>query len=79
MDNSEIIIKKGWQNTEREEVAKLYDEAFGQKLAIAIPCESTRHEILADCFQPEYSLIALENNPLVFEVLLHRGSLHQEQ
>jgi len=59
------MIKKSWDHQERTKVAELYDEAFGQKISLAIPSNSSRHSILAECFEPEFSFVALYKNQIV--------------
>ncbi len=65
MDSNKLIIKKGWDNQERTKVAELYDEAFGQKISLAVPSNSIRHSLLAECFEPEFSFVALYENQIV--------------
>jgi len=65
MDLSKLIIKHGWDIKLKNEVAELYDEAFGQKIALAIPVNSTRRALLAECFDPKYSVIAIHENKIV--------------
>ena len=51
VDLNKLVIKQGWNTEIKNEVAELYDQAFGQKIALAIPESSTRHALLADCFE----------------------------
>lgn len=65
MESSKLIIKKGWHNQNRTRIAELYDEAFGQKISLAVPSSSVRSSLLAECFESEYSFVALYENQIV--------------
>ncbi|WP_404343620.1 GNAT family N-acetyltransferase [Pseudoalteromonas mariniglutinosa] len=61
----DILIQRGWDMTQAKSVAVLYEEAFGEKFACAIPLKDERIALLADCFQPEFSFVAVENDRIV--------------
>ncbi|TMP30141.1 molybdopterin-guanine dinucleotide biosynthesis protein MobC [Pseudoalteromonas rubra] len=57
-----IKIQHGWDRKYSHSIARLYDQAFGNKFANAIPCQAKRLEVLESCFLPEYSFVALKND-----------------
>jgi ribosomal protein S18 acetylase RimI-like enzyme len=54
----EISITRGFPDALRSQVASLYDEAFGAKLAIALPDPVLRLKLLEDSFDPSHSFVA---------------------
>ncbi|MCO7187811.1 GNAT family N-acetyltransferase [Pseudoalteromonas sp. XMcav2-N-2] len=60
-----IKIEQGWDRKYSHSIARLYDQAFGNKFANAIPCRAKRLAVLESCFIPEYSFVALKNDELV--------------
>jgi len=65
MNSSELVIHHGWANNLRQEVTAIYDEAFGQKMFLAVPSHKERQTLLAQSFKPEYSFVALYDNKVV--------------
>lgn len=62
---SDIRIQSGVPVHLREEAAALYDEAFGPKLALAVPDQAARRRLLAAAFALPYAVVALDNEALV--------------
>ncbi|MCG7561701.1 GNAT family N-acetyltransferase [Pseudoalteromonas sp. McH1-42] len=58
----QINIEHGWDIIHSQTIAQIYDDAFGAKFARAIPDKAKRLAVLADCFMPEYSFIAFDND-----------------
>ena len=56
---TEVIIKIGWSIEHANQVAKLYEEAFGSKFCKAIRDKQARIDVLSKCFCPGYSYVAL--------------------
>lgn len=73
----EIEYVRGIPEPLRDDAARLYDEAFGGKLALAIPARDARIELIARSFLPEYGIAAIEGDALVGLVGFHtaEGSL----
>lgn len=57
-----VEIKKGWNDSHKQSLAILYEEAFGQKFQRAISSKEKRVSVLAQCFVPSYSFVALIND-----------------
>lgn len=55
-----IGITNGWEQKHQVRIAELYDEAFGAKLSSALPDKSSRIDILANSFKPNYSFVAFD-------------------
>jgi ribosomal protein S18 acetylase RimI-like enzyme len=55
----ELTIARGFPDALRAEVARLYDAAFGAKLALAIPDSASRVRVLAEGFDPSHGFVAL--------------------
>ena len=60
-----VHIMRGWSTDNKMDVARLYDQAFGHKLAGAIADENARRQILANSFIPSYSFSATCEEKLV--------------
>lgn len=65
MNLENVVIKQGWDSKERHRVAEIYDAAFGEKLALAIPNSKKRRQLLVDGFQPEHSLVACYEGQII--------------
>lgn len=61
----EIIVLRGIPSELRESAAKLYDIAFGGKLALAIPNAGDRVQLLSKCLELEFSVAAYDDTNLV--------------
>ncbi len=46
------------------EAVELYDEAFNEKLSLAIPCEKARKKLFYENFMPQYAIGAISKNTL---------------
>ncbi|KAF7785915.1 hypothetical protein PRUB_a0322 [Pseudoalteromonas rubra] len=57
----QINIEHGWDIIHSQTIAQIYDDAFGAKLAPAIPDKAKRLDLLAHCFMPEYSSVAFDS------------------
>lgn len=60
-----LTIQQGFKDELRVSAARLYDEAFGSKLGLAIKDQDSRIAILSEGFNPENSLVALEDGEVV--------------
>ncbi len=65
MESITIQYQRGFAEAFRAPAARLYDAAFGPKLAVALPNESSRLEVLRHSFQPEYAFAAFADDQLV--------------
>jgi Acetyltransferases len=61
----EIAIRQGWPLEQAQNVAELYEQAFGMKFARAIPNQVTRVTMLSQCFVPDFSFAATQNGQVV--------------
>lgn len=62
---SDIHYQQGFADELREQAARLYDQAFGSKLGLAIPEQAVRLRLLEQAFLPDYAITAVENGELV--------------
>ena len=62
---AEVSYQPGIPETQLRAAAELYDEAFGQKFALAIPRRKTRVAFLEACLVPEFAFCALADGKLV--------------
>lgn len=60
-----ISISRGVSSELRDQATKLYDIAFGEKLALAIPRREDRLNLLSKSMQLEFSIGAFDGNCLV--------------
>ncbi|MCF6289321.1 MAG: GNAT family N-acetyltransferase [Proteobacteria bacterium] len=65
MSANEIIYQIGLPEQFRSDAVKLYDEAFGKKISVAIRSDESRKLLLNNCLMLEYSIIALSNGELI--------------
>jgi ribosomal protein S18 acetylase RimI-like enzyme len=63
--SSNIHYQQGFADDYRFAAARLYDQAFGSKLGIAIPNRETRLAVLEHSFQPQFCVAAFEADRLV--------------
>ncbi|MEW8663498.1 MAG: GNAT family N-acetyltransferase [Candidatus Thiodiazotropha sp.] len=61
----EISYQLGIPHELRDDAVTLYDEAFGQKLSVAIADDEKRRAVLSSCFVMEYAISALNKDGLV--------------
>lgn len=61
----EIAIQQGWPLEQAQNVAELYEQAFGMKFARAIPNQAARVAVLSQCFVPNFSFAAMKNGKVV--------------
>ncbi|PCE67080.1 N-acetyltransferase [Salinivibrio sp. YCSC6] len=61
----EIAIRQGWPLEQAQNVAELYEQAFGMKFARAIPNQAVRVAVLSQCFVPGFSFAAMQNGNVV--------------
>jgi len=71
---SEIIYQIGLPEQFRVDAAKLYDEAFGQKLSVAVRSKEKRISLIQKGFTPEYAIVALSDNTLLGIAGFHTSS-----
>ena len=64
-DSVAIHIQQGWAPESTAQAAALYEAAFGQKFARAIPDREQRIAVLAQSFLPRFSFAALDGDRLV--------------
>ena len=74
---TEIIYQLGLPEKFVAEAVDLYDEAFGQKFAVAVRCTQKRRLLLSDSFMLEYAIVAISEERLIGIVGFHtpKGSL----
>ena len=65
MQSSIIEYHHGLPNTLRREAALLYDQAFGIKIAPAIPNRTKRIDLLAQTFNTAFAICAIADDHLV--------------
>ena len=65
MGESQIKFVRGIPEAMRQEAAQLYDDAFGEKFAVAISSRSSRIELLATSLVLEYACAAICDEQLV--------------
>ena len=63
--SGEITLSHGIPAEQRERTAQLYDVAFGEKLALAIPDASDRVRLLSKSLQLEFSIGAYDGVKLI--------------
>lgn len=61
----EITISRGIPPEQREHTAQLYDIAFGEKLALAIPNSNDRIKLLSKAMQLDYAIGAFHDAKLI--------------
>lgn len=61
----DITIQQGLPDQLLSTAVKLYDEAFGAKISVAVRDEKQRLTLLKRCFKPDYAIVALVDNKLV--------------
>lgn len=62
---NQVRIQTGIPPEYREAAAALYDEAFGPKLAVAVPNAAQRRRLLAASFDLRHAIVALSEDELV--------------
>ena len=65
MEAGDLIFQQGFPERFRSSAAKLYEEAFGEKLSVAVRSDQARLSLLEDIVVPEFSIVSLTNNELV--------------
>lgn len=72
-----VVYQRGIPEGYHKQAAELYEQAFGKKIALAIPDESSRVSLVEDSLQLAFGICAINNNQLVglagFQT--HEGSL----
>ncbi|MEZ9524927.1 GNAT family N-acetyltransferase [Enterovibrio norvegicus] len=63
--NTQIDIERGWFMSEANDVAVLYEEAFGAKFTVAISDKTKRMEMLAESFQPDFSYVVRRDDRII--------------
>ena len=63
--NDTLTYAMGFPEALRPEAAELYDQAFGEKLALAIPSRGERLALLTECLVPGFAISAARNGVLV--------------
>ena len=71
--SNEIHYQTGIPESLRDEAAKLYDEAFGAKFAVAVRNDEKRMLLLADSLILHFAVAAIENGILVGLAGFHTG------
>ncbi|WP_018693151.1 GNAT family N-acetyltransferase [Algicola sagamiensis] len=69
----------GTPEVHREEAAALYNESFGDKFAVAIPCKEKRLKLISESLSLDFSIAAILDGELVGLAGYHtkKGSLTQ--
>lgn len=77
VDANKIRYRIGLPERFRAGAAALYDEAFGEKFALAVRCDEDRRRLLHECLMPDYAIVALAENRLIGIAGVHtpEGSL----
>ena len=65
MTEHKTQIQQGWQPELADDVAQLYEQAFGHKFASAISDKTKRKAFLAKCFLADYSFVAMSQENVV--------------
>ena len=65
MNPPDISYQRGVPTTQVQAAAELYDEAFGQKFAVAVRDRDKRIALLEACLVPEFAVCALLDGKLV--------------
>ena len=60
-----LKIVRGFPDASRGQVARLYDDAFGAKLGIAIPNKAARLTLLQQAFDPTHSFAAIKGDEVL--------------
>lgn len=60
-----IRFCRGFEDEDRRRAAKIYDAAFGDKFALAVPSASRRVELLASTWRPDCCFTAFDGESLV--------------
>lgn len=60
-----IEYVRGIAEVHRDDAVLLYDEAFGPKLAVAVPAVEARRDLLRDAFRLAFAVGAVRNGELV--------------
>lgn len=60
-----IVIEQGFDPAHLASVAALYDEAFGAKVAVAIPDPAARRAVIEAELCPDHSLVALRGDTVI--------------
>ncbi|WP_070964107.1 hypothetical protein [Vibrio sonorensis] len=48
-------VEQGWLPEQTDQAVELYEQAFGRKLAVAIPARSKRLALLREVMDPDYA------------------------
>ncbi len=59
-----LKIQRGLKRCYFAQAARLYDEAFGEIFALAIPNSGNRRLMLESCFMQDFAFVAIENGEL---------------
>ncbi len=65
MHSTKIIYQRGLPERFRESAAALYDEAFGEKFAVAVRSAESRRLLLQKCLMLDYAIVALGEDRLL--------------
>lgn len=65
MSMNEIIYQIGLPEKFRSDAVRLYDEAFGNKISVAIRSDESRQLLLNNCLMLEYSITAMSEDQLI--------------
>lgn len=60
-----LVVRRGFGDEHRQRVAVLYEEAFGPKIAAAIPRPAARAAVIAGGLRPDHALVALRGDQVV--------------
>ena len=64
MHTDDLTYQRGLPERLRTDAAMLYDEAFGNKFAAAIPARAERLALLEAYFMPAYAIVAIADDTL---------------
>lgn len=60
-----LVVQRGFGDEHRHRVAVLYEEAFGPKIAAAIPRPAARAAVIERGLRPDHALVAIRGNEIV--------------
>ncbi|KHD05784.1 molybdopterin-guanine dinucleotide biosynthesis protein MobC [Candidatus Thiomargarita nelsonii] len=65
MTENRVIYQRGLPEQFKSSAIKLYDQAFGAKISVAVRADEKRLFLLNSCFMPEYGIFAIYDKKLV--------------
>jgi len=65
MTENRVNYQRGLPEQFKSSAIKLYDQAFGAKISVAVRADEKRIFLLISCFMPEYGIFAIYDKKLV--------------